>query len=199
MNKYKDHAERFNEIASGYDEDKSEEYKKALINAIKEANPSKNDIVADIGTGTGALALELAKKAKKVKGRDISEGMLQEAREKSKKKGIKNVEFKRGSFLEPNIEKADIVVTNFAMHHLTDKDKKRAMKKISNINPQKIVIGDLMFFEDIDKEEPFYDAEVDNPARVSYLIKSLIDAGYVIIDLIKIHPEVGVIVAKRLG
>ncbi len=82
----------------------------------------------DLGAGTGALSLRLAPKVRRVIARDISEQMLKVAREKAQKKKVKNIDFDFGSFSEPNCgEKVDIV-SNLAFHHLTDEEKRKAIR-----------------------------------------------------------------------
>lgn len=194
-----EHARRFDEVAEEYDEGHSEEYLRTKNSVLDLADPKENEVVLDIGTGTGALAMDLAKKSKRVIGIDTSDGMLEKAREKRDKEGINNLEFKKGSFLDLGVkEEIDLVVTNFAMHHLSDEEKMHSIDKITELGPRKIVIGDLMIFEDYKEKEPFYDPEVDNPANVNLLLRSLTKNSYAVTEIRKIHPEVGVIVAESL-
>ncbi len=72
----------------------------------------KGDIALDIGTGTGIIALLMAKKAKFVLGVDINPIAVELARENAKINGIKNVEFRMSDLFE-NVEgKFDIIVFN---------------------------------------------------------------------------------------
>ncbi|SFR46589.1 class I SAM-dependent methyltransferase [Halogeometricum limi] len=196
-----EHADRFSAIATDYDETQDSEAYRACANLVVEhAAPTEEDVVLDIGTGTGAIALALAPNAKRVVGRDISEGMLERAREKAAEAGIENVEFGEGRFRDPNYDgEVDIVTTNFAMHHLSDEEKREAIAVIADLNPRRFVLGDVMFFGTPDPEEPFYSPEVDDPATVGTLADALTDEGFVLTAVERVHDQVGVLVAERFG
>ncbi|MEF8789217.1 MAG: class I SAM-dependent methyltransferase, partial [Haloarculaceae archaeon] len=183
-----EHAARFDEYAAEYDEDKSDEYLACVSLVVEHAAPEPDDVVLDLGTGTGAIALALAPDAGRVIGRDISEGMMERAREKTAERGIENVEFGEGTFREPNVEvPVDIVVSNFAMHHLSDAEKREAIRTVADLGPRRFVLGDVMFFDEPDPGEPFYDPEVDDPATVGLLADALTDAGFALTAVEMVH------------
>jgi SAM-dependent methyltransferase len=195
-----EHAERFDEIASDYDEENNDtpEYRACADLVIEGASPGPDDVALDLGTGTGAIALALAEDADRVVGRDVSEGMLSEARTKAADRGIDNVEFGTGRFREPNYDgPADVVVSNFAMHHLSDAEKRQAVAVIGDLAPDRVVLGDVMFFGEPDPDEPFYSPEVDDPSTVGMLADAFTDAGFVVSGVELIHDQVGVLVADR--
>ncbi|WP_122090109.1 class I SAM-dependent methyltransferase [Halalkalicoccus subterraneus] len=194
-----EHASRFDDHAADYDESQdSEEYKACASLVIEHADPDPEDTVLDIGCGTGAIALALAPDAKRVVGRDISEGMMEKAREKAEQQGLDNVEFGEGRFREPDYnDPVDIVVSNFAMHHLADEEKREAIETIAGLGPQKVVLGDVMFFGEPDPDEPFYSPEVDVPATVGTLVEAFTAAGFAITHAQRVHDQVGVLVAER--
>ncbi|WP_135824430.1 class I SAM-dependent methyltransferase [Halorussus ruber] len=196
-----EHASRFDDIAREYDDSQNntEEYRASVSLVIDHASPGSGDTVADLGTGTGAIALSLADDAGRVVGRDISEGMMEQAREKAAEQGLDNVEFGEGRFREPNVEEADVVVSNFAMHHLSDDEKVEAIEAIAEIGPRKFVLGDVMFFGEPDPDEPFYSPEVDDPSTVGHLADALTDAGFALTAVERVHEQVGVLVAERGG
>jgi cyclopropane fatty-acyl-phospholipid synthase-like methyltransferase len=193
-----EHAARFDEIAGEYDEGNTEEYRACVSLVVEHADPLPDDTVLDLGTGTGAIALALAPAAGRVVGRDISEGMMEQAREKAREQGFDNVEFGKGTFREPNYDgPVDVVVSNFAMHHLSDEEKREAIEVVASLGPRKFVLGDVMFFGTPDPEEPFYSPEVDDPSTVGYLADALTDAGFSLTAVEMVHEQVGVLVAER--
>ncbi|MWV40611.1 class I SAM-dependent methyltransferase [Natrialba sp. INN-245] len=210
-----EHAARFDEIASEYDDEGSEEYRACANLVIEHAAPDEDDVVLDLGTGTGAIALALAPDAEYVVGRDISEGMLEEARAKADEAELENVEFGYGTFREPEYDGdvdaessetprahtrsagVDVVTSNFAMHHLSDEEKREAIAVIADVEPRKFVLGDVMFFGEPDPSEPFYSPEVDDPATVGVLADAFTDAGFSLTAVERVHGQVGVLVAER--
>ncbi|WP_312908437.1 class I SAM-dependent methyltransferase [Natronosalvus caseinilyticus] len=194
-----DHAARFDEKASEYDDSGSEEYRACANLVIEHAAPESDDSVLDLGAGTGAIALALAPDAEAVIGRDISEGMMDEARAKAEERGLENVSFDYGTFREPDVDgvSVDIVTSNFAMHHLADDEKREAIDVIAALEPRRFVLGDVMFFGEPDPSEPFYDPSVDDPATVGTLADAFTDAGFSLTAVERVHDQVGVLVAER--
>ena len=196
-----DHADRFDEMAPEYDAEQSEEYRATVSLVVEHASPDEDETVLDLGAGTGAIALALAEDADRVFGRDISEGMLEQAREKAADRGLDNVTFGEGRFRAPNVPddvSVDVVTTNFAMHHLSDEEKREAIETIAALEPRRIVLGDVMFFGEPDPSEPFFDPSVDDPATVGVLADAFTDAGYALTAVEMVHEQVGVIVADRV-
>lgn len=194
-----EHAARFDEHAPNYDDDSSPEYRACADLVIRLADPDPDDVVLDLGAGTGAISLALAEKAGEVFCRDISEGMLAEARRKADERGLQNVSFGEGRFREPNVKghDIDIVVSNYAMHHLSDEEKREAIAVIADLDPKRFVLGDVMFFGQPDPDEPFFSPEVDDPATVGRLVEALTNEGFVVTAVEAVHEQVGVIAAER--
>jgi len=193
-----EHADRFSRLAPEYDDDASPSYRACADLIVSYADPAPDDVVLDLGTGTGAIALALAPDAGRVVGRDISDGMLDEARRKATERDLSNVEFGEGRFRDPNYDgSVDVVVSNFALHHLSDDEKREAIEAIAALDPRKFVLGDVMFFEDPDPESDVYDPAVDDPAQAGVLAAALTDAGFVLTAVDRVSPAVGVVVAER--
>lgn len=192
-----EHASRFDEKADEYDESKGEEYRRCRDLVVEYAAPNPDETVLDLGTGTGAIALALAGSADSIVGRDISEGMLEQAQQKASELGIDNVSFETGRFLEPAYDGAvDVITSNFALHHLDDEQKREAIETLlERYEPRRFVLGDVMFFDEADPTEPFYDPAVDDPATVGRLVEYITNAGYAVTRVRSVHDQVGVIVA----
>lgn len=206
-----EHAERFSEAAAAYDDDNTEEYEACAGLVIDRARPNRTDTVLDLGCGTGAIALAVADDAERVVGRDVSDGMLEVAREKAADRGADNISFDYGEFRDPNYDgEAQIVTTNFALHHLSDEEKRDAIETIAtldggvtpsrtdSVGPRRVVVGDVMFFGEPDPSEPFYDPSVDDPSTVGHLVDAFTDVGYAVTNVDRVHEQVGVITAERV-
>jgi SAM-dependent methyltransferase len=195
---HEEHAARFDEKAADYDDDATPEYRACVSLVVDHADPDPDDVVVDLGCGTGAVGLRLAADADRVVGRDISEGMMERARRKAAERGLDDVTVGEGTFREPNYDgPADVVVSNFAMHHLADEEKRAAVDVVAGMEPRRFVLGDVMFFGEPDPEEPFYSPAVDDPATVGVLADALTAAGFAVTAVEMIHEQVGVLVAER--
>jgi ubiquinone/menaquinone biosynthesis C-methylase UbiE len=120
--------------AGQYDERHSrfrnvEEENRAILDAIQ-LEPGQTLI--DLGTGTGAFALQAAPRCEKVFAVDISPAMLARASQKAKESSLGNIEFLQGGFLtyEHAAEPVDAAVSKLALHHLPDFWKLIALQRI---------------------------------------------------------------------
>lgn len=179
-----------------------------LINEL--VKPNMDDVILDLGCGTGKQIIELSHKIKLAIGVDISDGMLRQAKENIEKERINNIDLYIGTFEEPNmnvdLHKKGVtkIISNYALHHLATEYKQKAIEKMINIggeNLQNIIIGDLMFFENPDDfREEFsivgYGPEVDSPSSVEELMNCFLNYDFTL-EVHKLHPLVGVIIASR--
>jgi ubiquinone/menaquinone biosynthesis C-methylase UbiE len=129
-----------------------------------------DDIILEIGTGTGHFALEASKKCKKVYAVDVSKTMLEYAKLKSEKENIKNIEWINSGFLNfefPDI-KFDHIVTNAALHHLPDFWKVLALKNIYNSlkNDGKFFLGDVIFSFNTDEISSKINTWINNSKKI---------------------------------
>lgn len=86
-----------------------------LVENALERIPAEVDWrVADLGTGSGAIALAIASERKKleVHATDISPAAIRVARENARRLGLKNIHFHIGSWNEPLSGKFHLVVSN---------------------------------------------------------------------------------------
>lgn len=203
--------ERFNGASKQYITDNYHWRSKTakMINELIKADV--HDVVLDLGCGTGRQIIELSRNAKLAIGIDISEGMIKQAKVNKEQEEVKNVEFHIGTFEEPdlniNLKGKGItkIISNYALHHLTTIYKQKAIEKMIHIGGEslkRIIIGDLMFFEDPDKyKKEFslvgYGPEVDYPSSVEELIACFSTYDYTV-EVHRLHPLVGVLVANKI-
>ena len=83
---------------------------------------SADDVVVDIGTGTGQFALDVASRCAQVIAVDISPVMLATLRDKITRARVDNVEVVEAGFLnyEHRTVPADVVYSRYALHHVPD-------------------------------------------------------------------------------
>ncbi|MGN6615379.1 MAG: arsenite methyltransferase [Candidatus Nitrosocosmicus sp.] len=167
-------------------------------NPIKFAHIKEGDTVVDFGSGAGIdvfLSANIVKERGKVIGIDMTDEMLQKARDNAKKHGYKNVEFRQGD-IENNVpvedNSADVVTSNCVIN-LTS-NKTNAFKEVYRIlKPEvgKMVISDLV----TDKEIPVNSIDADNwcscidgaLTKENY-IKSIREAGFKNIEILDEKP-----------
>ncbi|MEQ6359630.1 class I SAM-dependent methyltransferase [Thermoanaerobacter thermohydrosulfuricus] len=113
----------FDNIAHNWDELRKCYFPDELKTRVTEGMVKDKDIIAaDIGTGTGFIALELAKVLYSVIAIDVSSEMLKMAQKKAEKEGLKNLLFIKGKMQDiPLMDgSVDLVFTNMALHHVDD-------------------------------------------------------------------------------
>ncbi len=147
--KFKEH---FDSIAEEYDDEREDFSKMEAMVLIYSCGKIKGCKILDIGTGTGIIALEFAKRVgneDEVIGIDISESMLKIAKKKAKEIGVNNIKFKVGSFTNIPLtnESVDIIVSSAALHHVKPQEKLNAFKEMWRVLKigGRIVINDAMY------------------------------------------------------
>jgi demethylmenaquinone methyltransferase/2-methoxy-6-polyprenyl-1,4-benzoquinol methylase len=118
-------------------------YRWTADNVIKQINREKS-VILDLGTGNGEIAIRAASKftLSSVIGVDVSSGMINEAEEKVRKMGLKNVTFVVSPMENLRVERSDFVVSHLAFHHV--KNKLSVVTEAYRILPRKgrLIIGD---------------------------------------------------------
>ena len=151
--------------AIGYDADKLNLIPESSVLGVGCGNPtrfadiSEGNIVVDLGSGAGIdvfLASNLVKESGKVIGIDMTENMLQKARENAEKHGYTNVEFRQGD-IEQRIpvedKSVDLVISNCVINLTTNKENTfREIYRILKSGKGKMVISDLVTSKEIDAD-----------------------------------------------
>jgi len=101
----------------------------------------------EFGTATGNLTIEAAKRCQHAYGVDVSEPMLTYAQAKAEKLGVDNATFIHAGFLSYKhaAPPVDLVVTKFALHHLPDFWKVKALLNIADA----LKVGGRLYLEDV--------------------------------------------------
>ena len=120
-----------------------------VVEAVVEACEAVSSPVAlDIGCGSGQVTLPLAPACAHLLAVDISLPLLERLEAKARERGIDNVKTVATPVeaLELPHESLDLVVTNYALHHLRDADKKLVLERCMGwLKPGgRLVIGDMM-------------------------------------------------------
>jgi arsenite methyltransferase len=167
-------------------------------NPIKFAQIKEGDTAVDFGSGAGIdvfLAANIVKDSGKVIGIDMTDKMLQKAKDNAKKYGYKNVEFRQGD-IENDVPVEDNsvdVVTSNCVINLTS-NKTNAFKQVYRILKPKVgrmIISDLVTDKEIDANS--IDAEswcscIDGALTKDNYIKSMRDAGFKDIQILDEKP-----------
>ena len=102
----------------------------------------------DLGCGTGRLAFMLAQEGANVIGVDASAAMIRRMEARSGEEGVATI---RGiiapiELLDLATDSADLVITNYALHHLRDADKEKVVKAAYEwLRPGgQLVVADMM-------------------------------------------------------
>ena len=125
-----------------------------LVQWVLESAENKPIKILDIGTGSGCIAVTLAKKlpSAEVHAWDISEDALEVARRNAERNGVKVIFVKRDMLLEPvSDEKFDIIVSN--PPYVTEVEKTEMQENVLNFEPHlALFVPDdnaLVFYEKI--------------------------------------------------
>lgn len=120
-----------------------------IVDAVCGRVPPSAEAVLDLGSGTGALALRLAPRVDRVTAVDVSHAMTDALRSQATARHLENITAitAPAEALELRPSSFDVVVTNYAMHHLRDADKARVVRAAAHwLRPGgRIIIGDMMF------------------------------------------------------
>jgi ubiquinone/menaquinone biosynthesis C-methylase UbiE len=113
------------------------------------ADLREDDVVVDVGAGTGLLALAAAPDVERVWAIDISPAMLEYLRVKAASGGHDNIEVATASAASlPLVDgTATVVVSNYCLHHLDEDGKRRALAEMFRVlRPGgRVAFGDMMF------------------------------------------------------
>jgi ubiquinone/menaquinone biosynthesis C-methylase UbiE len=135
--------------AESWDQQGSQALTKVFAAVLNTCQTGPDTVAVDLGCGSGQVTLPLAERCATVLGVDVSSEMIALLQEKARSAGIENLQSKVGPIesLDLEAESVDLVVTNYALHHLRDTDKQTVLARAFGwLRPGgQLVIGDMMF------------------------------------------------------
>ena len=192
----------------GYDSDKLNSIPESSVLGVGCGNPTRfadikeGNIVVDLGSGAGIdvfLAANIVKESGKVIGIDMTENMLNKARENAEKHGYKNVEFRQGD-IEQRIpvedNSVDVVISNCVINLTSNKENtfKEIYRILKSEGKGKMVISDLVTSKEIDVDSVNTDnwcSCIDGALTKENYIDSIKKAGFTNIEILdeKLYME----------
>jgi ubiquinone/menaquinone biosynthesis C-methylase UbiE len=122
---------------------------KVVAKVLEEAKAEPGMQAIDLGCGSGQLTLTLAKEVDRVIAVDVSQRMIDLLLANAREAGISNIEGRATPIEHLDVEagSVDVIVSNYALHHLHDADKQSAVKSSAKwLKPGgRLVVGDMMF------------------------------------------------------
>ena len=186
----------------GYDSDKLKLIPETSVLGVGCGNPTRfadineGDTVVDLGSGAGIdvfLAANVVKESGKVIGIDMTENMLNKARENAEKHGYTNVEFRQGDIeqripVEDNF--VDVVISNCVINLTTNKENtfKEIYRILKSEGKGKMVISDLVTSKEIDLDSVNTDnwcSCIDGALTKENYIDSIKKAGFTNIEILE--------------
>jgi ubiquinone/menaquinone biosynthesis C-methylase UbiE len=196
---------------------------------LERAQPRAADRAIDLGAGTGLLSLPLAAQVSELWAIDISPAMCEYLRVKATSAGLTNVEVAVASAVSmPLVDAAaDLVVSNYCLHHLSNEDKHRALREIHRVLAPggRVVLGDMMFRPALNSSRDrkvlsakvralvrkgpsgvvrlvkngarFAAARWEKPVRPEWWGDALVQAGFVAVSVEPLPHEGGIASAKK--
>ncbi|HVB27410.1 MAG TPA: methyltransferase domain-containing protein [Mycobacteriales bacterium] len=124
-------------------------FQAVLDEVFRAARPRASDVCVDLGAGTGFLTMALAPEVASVLAVDISPAMTAALDEMVRDRGIQNVSSRVADLTELTLpdDSVDLVVSNYALHHLIDADKRALVGRAARwVRPGgRLVVADMMF------------------------------------------------------
>jgi ubiquinone/menaquinone biosynthesis C-methylase UbiE len=143
--------------AQSWDEQGSVQLGKVVDAVLERCPVSPDAVVLDLGCGSGQVTLPLASNVGHVLAVDVSAEAIKILELRARNEGISNIHGLAQPIetLELEPESVDLVVSNYALHHLRDADKEDALTRSYRwLRPGgRLVVGDMMFGRGSDRRD----------------------------------------------
>jgi len=200
------HVERFNSAAQDYATDRYPGRAQCMRAVSNLLEPHAEDVILDVGCGTGSQLLGLSPSIKQGYGIDPAEEMIRQAAQLAS--DCPNLQFYVGSaehlpedVLHLGVNK---IISNYALHHLDDSTKRRAILSLAAVLPDDglFVLGDLMFSDNPDVHQALFDRVgygpgCDTPSQIAFLEDAFTQAG-LLPQTHVLNPLVAVIAGRKV-
>jgi ubiquinone/menaquinone biosynthesis C-methylase UbiE len=146
----------WNRRADNWDDAGSAGLTQVVEAVIREGRSVLNAVAIDLGAGSGAVTVPLASSCRRILAVDVSDGLLGHLADKAQARGVANIETLNHAIetLDLAPDSVDLIVSNYALHHLRDADKARVLERSYRwLRPGgRLVIGDMMFGRAVNAE-----------------------------------------------
>ncbi len=126
---------------------RSDLFAELLDTVLGAARPGPGDVALDLGAGSGFLTIPIAARAARTYALDHSQEMLRLLGDRVAAEG-RTLFAKRGDLagFAPPPERVDVVVSNYALHHLSHEGKRRLLRDAHDFMAPggRFVVSDLM-------------------------------------------------------
>jgi SAM-dependent methyltransferase len=138
----------WNRRAESWDSEGSAGLTKVVDAVLEECRESPGGVALDLGCGSGQVTIQLAGSYTRVLAVDVSAPAIALLESKSAAEGVENIQALTHPIqtLELAPASLDLIVSNYALHHLRDVDKAELMRSSFRwLRPGgRLVIGDMM-------------------------------------------------------
>lgn len=149
----------WNRRADCWDEEGSAGLSDVVAAVLRESRTDApaGSVAVDLGAGSGQITIPLAEARGRVLAVDVSARLLERLGTKAAERGIANIQRLTHPIetLDLSPASVDLVVSNYALHHLRDIDKERLLERCYTwLRPGgRVVIGDMMFGRGADPDD----------------------------------------------
>jgi len=144
---------------------KLRDIKNEISTLVAATAPTEKSKVLEFGAGTGEFSVALALLSQEVVAVDVSQAMLDYAKEKARSRKINNIQFHHAGFLtfDEQAEQFDIIFTQLALHHLPDFWKSIALNNIFNLlkDGGRFFLKDVVYPSGIENYELFFNSVIE--------------------------------------